>query len=88
MLEITLKIDEIDYNSLIKNLLPLLIDNKLKLKALQISATTLLLGLNGEQKDKKIAAVINQNNFKLQNIINNKLHENNAQATITSITAK
>ena len=88
MLEITLKIDEIDYNSLIKNLLPLLIDNKLKLKALQISATTLLLGLNGEQKDKKIAAVINQNNFKLQNIINNKLHEHNAQATITSITAK
>ncbi len=88
MIEITLKIDDINYASLIKNLLPLILDNKIKLKAVQLAATTTLLGLNDEQKDRKVAQIINQNNVRLENILNDKLCQYNAQAKITNITAK
>lgn len=88
MLEITLKIDDINYPSLIKNLLPLIIDNKLKLKAVQVAASAALLGLNDDQKDKKVAQAINQNGKTLQAILNDKLCEYNSQATVTNITAK
>jgi hypothetical protein len=86
MLEITLKIDKTDYQT-IKNLLPIIVDGKIKQKAILLALLTTISSTPTHLQDDKVAALINSINPKICKLLNSKLSELGVSTDIKQINA-
>ena len=70
MIEINLKINDLDLNSLIEKSLPLIINNKVTSKAMTFCAISLLKSMNEEEKYNFIIKTLCNNKTKIIELLN------------------
>ena len=88
MLELKLDIDGIDYNSLIKIIMPLLIKNKIAAKTATITIEMMLKTMSEREKNTYAVNFINENKNKITEILNDYAKNKGIRGNICNCEAK
>ena len=88
MIELNLKIDQLNYDELINVIIPHLVKNKLAEKALKTAISAKFSSMNESEKNTAAVSLINDNSSKITAIINEYISKQICGCHISSIEAK